>query len=130
MRMITVFVLDDHDSVRQGIRDLVETAGDMAVVGEAATIAEGLTRIRATRPDVAVLDARLPDGNGIDLCRELHTLLPDTRCLILTSSDDPEFVSASVTAGAWGLIVKQIRDMDLLSAIRDVADGRSLSRPS
>jgi DNA-binding NarL/FixJ family response regulator len=128
--MITVFVLDDHDSVRRGICELLETAGDMAVVGEAATVAEARTGIRAVRPRVAVLDARLPDGSGIDLCRELTASLADLRCLILTSSDDPEFVSAAATAGACGYLVKRICDMNLPEAIREVAAGRSLPAPS
>jgi two-component system response regulator DevR len=123
--VIRVFVVDDHDPVRRGIGELIETADDIAVVGEAGTAADALEGIRATRPDVAVLDARLPDRSGIEVCREVTTSIPDTRCLILTCLDDQDSKSAAVAAGASAFLIKEIRGINLLDAIREVAAGEA-----
>lgn len=127
---IRVFLLDDHEIVRRGIAELVGNEADLAVVGEASTAAQALARIPAVRPDVAVLDARLPDGSGIDVCRDIRSAMPEVRCLILTSFDDDDAVFASVMAGAAGYLLKEIRGASLLEAIRQVAAGRSLLDPS
>jgi two-component system response regulator DevR len=127
---IRVFLLDDHEIVRRGIADLLETEGDIAVVGEAGTASEALNRIPAARPDVAVLDARLPDGSGIDVCRDIRSALPDIRCLILTSYDDNDALFAAVMAGAAGYLLKEIRGSGLVDAIRQVAAGKSLLDPT
>jgi DNA-binding NarL/FixJ family response regulator len=121
-----VFLLDDHEIVRRGLTDLLNTTSDLAVVGEAGTADEALRRIPAVKPDVAILDARLPDGSGIDVCREIRSSWPDTRCLILTSYDDDEALFAAVMAGASGYLLKQIGGSSLTDAIRQVAAGRSL----
>ena len=126
---IDVFLLDDHEIVRRGLSDLLSTKPDIRVVGEAGTVAEALARIPAARPDVAVLDARLPDGSGIEVCREIRSRLPDVRCIILTSYDDNDAVLAAVMAGASGYLMKEIRGSNLVGAIRDVAAGRSLLDP-
>lgn len=126
---VRLFLLDDHEVVRRGLADLVELQSDIVVVGEAATAAQALVRIRATRPDVAILDARLADGSGIDVCREIRSVLPDTRCLILTSYDDNDAVFAAVLAGASGYLLKQVRGASIIDAIRQVAAGRSLLDP-
>ena len=107
--MITVFLLDDHEIVRRGLRDLVEAAGDMEVVGEAGTAEEAYGRIPATNPDVAVLDVRLPDGNGIEVCREIRSRRPDIPCLMLTSFADEKAVMAALMAGANGFMLKEVR---------------------
>jgi two-component system, NarL family, response regulator DevR len=127
---IRVFLLDDHEIVRRGIADLFESADDLTVVGEAGTAAEALARIPAVHPDVAVLDARLPDGSGIDVCRDIRSALPDVRCLILTSYDDNDAIFAAVMAGASGYLLKEIRGNSLLDAVRQVAAGKSLLDPS
>jgi two-component system response regulator DevR len=127
---IRVFLLDDHEIVRRGIADLLDAADDLSVVGEAGTAAEALSRIPATRPDVAVLDARLPDGSGIDVCRDIRSSMPEVRCLILTSYDDNDAVFAAVMAGASGYLLKEIRGTSLVDAIRQVASGKSLLDPS
>jgi two-component system, NarL family, response regulator DevR len=121
-----VFLLDDHEVVRRGLTDLVNATADLVVVGEAGTADEALRRIPAAKPDVAILDARLPDGTGIDVCREIRSSWPETRCLILTSYDDDEALFAAVMAGASGYLLKQIRGSSLTDAIRQVAAGRSL----
>jgi two-component system response regulator DevR len=128
--VIRVFLLDDHEIVRRGIAGLFESIDDMSVVGEAGTAAEALARIPAVRPDVAVLDARLPDGSGIDVCRDIRSQLPDVRCLILTSYDDNDAVFAAVMAGASGYLLKEIRGTNLVDAVRQVAAGKSLLDPS
>ncbi len=128
--VIRVVVVDDHDPVRRGIGELIDTADDMVVVGEAATVADALTRIRETRPSVAVLDQRLPDGSGIDVCREITQTLPDTRCVILTCVDDEDLVDSAAMAGASAFLLKEIRGDNLLDTIRDAAAGRSLLSPS
>ncbi len=127
---IRVFVLDDHELVRRGLGDLLGAAADLTVVGEAATAAEALRRIPAVAPDVALLDARLPDGSGIDVCREIRSRWPDVRCLILTSYDDDEALFAAVMAGASGYLLKQIGGTSLVDGIREVARGRSLIDPA
>jgi two-component system response regulator DevR len=127
---ITVFLLDDHEIVRRGVADLLESAPDITVVGEAGTAAQALARIPALKPQVAVLDARLPDGSGIDVCRDIRSAMPEVRCLILTSYDDNDAIFAAVMAGAAGYLLKEIRGTSLLEAIRQVASGKSLLDPS
>ena len=127
---IRVFLLDDHEIVRRGLVDLLSSTTDLVVVGEAATAGEALRRIPAARPDVAVLDARLPDGNGIDVCRDIRSAHPEIRCVILTSYDDDEALFAAVMAGAAGYLLKQIAGNSLLDAVRAVAAGRSLMDPA
>lgn len=127
---ITVFLLDDHEIVRRGIVDLLDAAPDISVVGDAGTAAQALARITALRPQVAVLDGRLPDGSGIDVCREIRSSLPATRCIILTSYDDDDAILASVMAGAAGYLLKEIKGSNLVDAIRQVAAGHSLLDPA
>jgi two-component system, NarL family, response regulator DevR len=129
-RPIRVFILDDHELVRRGLTDLLTTTDDLVIVGEAATAADALRRIPAAAPDVALLDARLPDGSGIDVCREIRSSYENVRCLILTSYDDDEALFAAVMAGASGYLLKQIRGNNLLEGIRQVAAGRSLLDPA
>ncbi len=126
---IRVFLLDDHEIVRRGIADLISAQDDIEVVGEAGSAAQALARIPGARPDVAVLDARLPDGSGIEVCRDLRSADPDIHCLILTSYDDDEALFAAVMAGAAGYLLKEIRGSSLVEAIRQVAAGRSLMDP-
>ncbi|WP_338693136.1 response regulator transcription factor [Streptomyces sp. Q6] len=123
---IRVFLLDDHEVVRRGVHDLLEDQEDISVVGEAATIAQALARVPALRPDVAVLDVRLPDGDGVTVCRQLRSDLPDLACLMLTSFDDEEALLDSIMAGASGYVLKQIQGSDLVNAVRTVATGQSL----
>ena len=125
-----VFLLDDHEVVRRGLRDLLEQGGDIEVVGEAGRVDEALRRILAVRPDVAVLDARLPDGSGIEVCREIRSSLPSVACLILTSYDDDEALFAAIMAGAAGYVLKQIRGTDLVDAVYRVAQAQSLLDPA
>jgi two-component system response regulator DevR len=127
---IKVFLLDDHEVVRRGLKDLLESDGDIEVVGESGSAAEATRRIPALRPDVAVLDARLPDGSGIDVCREIRSREPRTSALILTSYDDDEALFAAIMAGASGYVLKQIRGNDLVDAVRRVASGQSLLDPA
>jgi two-component system response regulator DevR len=127
---IGVFLLDDHEIVRRGLRDLLEGEEDLAVVGEAGTAEQALNRIPATRPDVALLDVRLPDGDGIEVCREIRSRHEDVACLMLTSFSDDEAVYAAILAGAAGYILKQIHGQDLLEAVRRVAAGESLLDPA
>ncbi|MFD4401294.1 response regulator [Nocardia sp. NPDC058499] len=124
--MITVFLVDDHEIVRRGVADLIDAEDDMEVIGEAGDVARALARIPALRPDVVVLDVRLPDGNGIELCRELCSARPDLPCLILTSFTDEQAMLDAILAGARGYVVKDITTLALISAIRDIAAGRSL----
>jgi two-component system, NarL family, response regulator DevR len=126
---IRIFLLDDHEVVRRGVADLLSSVSDFVVVGEAGTADEARNRIVAIRPDVAILDARLPDGSGIDVCRDIRSALPETYCLILTSYDDEDAVLASVLAGASGYVLKEVRGSGLIDAIRQVAMGRSLIPP-
>ncbi|MGE5764590.1 MAG: response regulator [Mycobacterium leprae] len=123
---IRVFLLDDHEIVRRGLRDLLEVEPDIEVVGEGGSAAEALARIPAVRPDVAVLDVRLPDGNGVEVCREVRSRLPDVRCLMLTSFADDEALFDAIMAGASGYVLKQIRGNELVDAVRAVAAGKSL----
>ncbi|GGZ64589.1 response regulator [Streptomyces bluensis] len=127
---IRVFLLDDHEVVRRGVHDLLNDEPDITVVGEAATVEQALVRVPALRPDVAVLDVRLPDGDGVTVCRELRSRMPDLACLMLTSFDDEEALLDSIMAGASGYVLKQIRGSDLVSAVRTVAAGQSLLDPS
>jgi two-component system response regulator DevR len=127
---IRVFILDDHELVRRGLTDLLTTTKDLTIVGEAATAADALHRIPAVAPDVALLDARLPDGSGIDVCREIRSSYENVRCLILTSYDDDEALFATVMAGASGYLLKQIGGNSLIEGIRQVAAGRSLLDPA
>jgi DNA-binding NarL/FixJ family response regulator len=128
--MIRVFLLDDHEVVRRGIRELLGQDGDIEIVGESGSAVEAVHRIPALRPDVAVLDARLPDGNGIDVCRDVRAVDPTIRGLILTSYDDDAALFAAIMAGASGYILKQIRGTDLIDAVRRVAAGQSLLDPA
>ncbi|HTW20478.1 MAG TPA: response regulator transcription factor [Mycobacteriales bacterium] len=126
---IRVFLLDDHEVVRRGVKDMLEAEGDITVVGEASTVAEAIARAPMIRPDVAVLDVRLPDGSGVTACRELRTLIPGTACLMLTSFADDEAMLNAIIAGAQGFVLKQIRGSDLIGAVRVVAAGGSLLDP-
>jgi two-component system response regulator DevR len=127
---IRVFLLDDHEIVRRGIADVLEEQPGIVVVGEAATAGEALRRIPAARPHVAVLDARLPDGSGIDVCRDIRSSAPEVRCLILTSYDDNDALFAAVMAGAAGYLLKEVRGTSLIDAVRQVAAGKSLLDPA
>ncbi|WP_327116920.1 response regulator transcription factor [Streptomyces sp. NBC_01341] len=126
---ITVFLLDDHEVVRRGVHELLSAEGDIEVVGEAGTAADALARITATRPDVAVLDVRLPDGSGVEVCREVRSADDRIKCLMLTSYADDEALFDAIMAGASGYVLKAIRGNELLSAVRDVAAGKSLLDP-
>lgn len=127
--MIRVFVLDDHEVVRTGLRDLLESTGEFTVVGEAGSAEEAMRRIPATHPDVAVLDVRLPDGNGVEVCRDIRNEHPGVYCLMLTSFADDEALFDSIMAGASGYLLKQVRGVDLVDAVRKVAAGSSLIDP-
>ena len=126
---VRVFLLDDHEIVRRGVREVLEAEDDLVVVGEAATAGEALARVPAVRPDVAVLDVRLPDGDGVTLCRELRSADPGLACLMLTSYADDEALFGAIMAGAAGYVLKQIRGVDLVGAVRTVAGGGSLLDP-
>lgn len=126
---VRLFLVDDHEVVREGLAELLNDVPDFEVVGEAGTAAHALARIPAARPDVALLDMRLPDGNGIDVCRDVRAALPETHCLILTSYDDQDAVLAAVLAGASGYVLKEVRATALVDAIRQAALGRSLIDP-
>lgn len=127
---IRVYLLDDHEIVRQGIRTFLEAAGDIEVVGESASAVEAGSRIPALRPDVAVLDARLPDGSGIEVCRTVRSVDPSINALILTSYDDDEALFSAIMAGASGYVLKEVKSSDLIGAIRHVASGKSLIDPA
>ncbi|TPQ24172.1 response regulator [Streptomyces sporangiiformans] len=127
---IQVFLLDDHEVVRRGVRDLLNDEPDITVIGEAGTVEQALVRVPALRPQVAVLDVRLPDGDGVSVCRELRSRMPELACLMLTSFDDEEALLDSIMAGASGYVLKQIQGSDLVSAVRTVARGQSLLDPS
>jgi len=126
---IAVFLLDDHEVVRLGVRDLLEAEPDIRVVGEAGTASSALARIEALRPDVAVLDVRLPDGDGVSVCREIRSRMPEVACLMLTSFGDDEALFDAIMAGAAGYVLKQIRGTDLVGAVRTVASGQSMLDP-
>jgi len=127
---IRVFLLDDHEIVRRGLRELLEAEDDLEVVGEAGTAAEALARVPAVQPDVAVLDVRLPDGNGVEVCRDIRAANPDIKCLMLTSYADDEALFDSIMAGASGYVLKQVRGVELVDGIRRVAAGQSLLDPT
>jgi len=127
---IRVFLLDDHEVVRRGLADLLDAEPDISVVGDADTVAHALVRGPALRPDVAVLDVRLPDGDGITVCRELRDRMPELACLMLTSFDDEDALLDAIMAGAAGYVLKQIRGTDLVSAVRTVASGQSMLDPA
>ncbi|MCM0677408.1 response regulator transcription factor [Micromonospora phytophila] len=128
--MIRVFLLDDHEVVRRGLADLLQSSGDIEVVGESGLAQEASRRIPALKPDVAILDARLPDGNGIDVCRDVRAVDSSIKGLILTSYEDDEALFAAIMAGAAGYVLKQIRGTDLVDAVRRVAAGQSLLDPA
>lgn len=119
-------MVDDHEVVRRGLIDLLKTDPELDVVGEAASVAQAMARIPELRPDVAVLDVRLPDGNGIELCRDLLSRMPDLRCLMLTSFTSDEAMLDAILAGASGYVVKDIKGMELACAVKEVGAGRSL----
>jgi two-component system, NarL family, response regulator DevR len=124
--MVNVFLVDDHELVRRGLIDLVSSDPELQVIGEASSVSEAMARIPALRPDVAVLDVRLPDGNGIELCRDLLSRLPGLRCLMLTSFTSDEAMLDAILAGASGYVIKDIKGMDLTHAIKEVGAGHSL----
>ncbi|MEC4570168.1 response regulator transcription factor [Streptomyces virginiae] len=126
---ITVFLLDDHEVVRRGVHDLLDAEPDLTVVGEAGTARQALDRIPALRPRVAILDVRLQDGDGVSVCRELRSRMPQLACLMLTSFDDEEALLDAVMAGASGYVLKQITGTDLVTAVRTVASGQSMLDP-
>ena len=125
-----MFLLDDHEIVRRGVRQLLEDSGEIVVVGEAGTAADALARIPPTRPDVALLDVRLPDGNGVEVCREVRSRHPEIQCLMLTSFSDDEALFQAIMAGAAGYLLKQIKGPDIVDAIKRVATGQSLLDPA
>jgi two-component system response regulator DevR len=129
-KKIRVYLLDDHEIVRRGLRELLESEGDIEVVGESGLAQEATRRIPALRPDVAVLDGRLPDGSGIDVCREVRSQDPAIAALILTSYDDDAALFAAIMAGAAGYVLKQIRGNDLIETVRRVAAGQSMLDPA
>ena len=128
--MPRVFLLDDHEIVRRGLRELFDAEDDLEVVGEAATAEEAVARVPSTKPDVAVLDVRLPDGDGVEVCRDLRSAMPELKCLMLTSFADDEALFSAILAGASGYVLKQIKGGDLVSAVRRVAAGESLLDPA
>jgi DNA-binding NarL/FixJ family response regulator len=128
--VIRVYLLDDHEVVRRGLRDMLEQEDDIEVVGESGSAVDAAHRIPALRPDVAVLDGRLPDGSGIDVCRDVRSVDPSIKALILTSYEDDEALFAAIMAGAAGYVLKQIRGTDLIDGIRRVAAGQSLLDPA
>ena len=127
---IRVFLLDDHEIVRRGLRDLLEDSGRIEVVGEAGTAVEAMSRIPPTRPHVAVLDVRLPDGDGVSVCRDVRSRHPEIQCLMLTSFSDDEALFQAIMAGAAGYLLKQIKGPDIVDAIVRVAAGQSLLDPA
>jgi two-component system, NarL family, response regulator DevR len=126
---IRVLLVDDHEIVRRGLRDLLDGEPGIEVVAEAGSVAEALVRAGATKPDVAVVDVRLPDGAGVELCRSLRSLEPAPYCLVLTAFDDEQAMVEAITAGASGYLLKQVRGQDVVHAVREVAAGRSLLDP-
>ncbi|MEU1663836.1 response regulator transcription factor [Streptomyces sparsogenes] len=127
---IRVFLLDDHEVVRRGLHDLLDAEPDIEVVGDAGTAAQAMARGPALRPDVAILDVRLPDGDGVTVCRELRSAMPGLACLMLTSFDDDDALLDAIMAGAAGYVLKQIKGSDLVSAVRTVASGQSMLDPA
>ncbi|MBL1088229.1 MULTISPECIES: response regulator [Streptomyces] len=129
-RPIRVFLVDDHEVVRRGVEDLLDAEPDIEVVGDAGTASHALARGPALRPDVAVLDVRLPDGDGVSVCRELRSRMPGLACLMLTSFDDDEALLDAIMAGAAGYVLKEIKGADLVAAVRTIASGRSMLDPA
>jgi len=127
--MVRLFLVDDHEVVRRGLTELFDAEDDMEVVGEAGTAEQALTRVASARPDVAVLDLRLPDGDGVGVCREIRSAHPEIQCVILTSYADDEAVFNAVMAGAAGYLLKDVRGRDLVDGVRRVAQGQSLLDP-
>jgi two-component system, NarL family, response regulator DevR len=127
---VRVFLLDDHEVVRRGVRELLEVEEDFEIVGEAGTAEEALARIPVAEPDVAIIDMRLPDGNGVEVCREVRSRNPAVQCVMLTSFADDEALFDSIMAGAAGYLLKQIKGTDLVDAVRRVASGQSLLDPN
>ncbi|WP_229788132.1 response regulator, partial [Nocardioides luteus] len=127
---IRVFLLDDHEVIRRGIKDLLEDEDDIVVVGESGLADEARRRIPALRPDVAILDGRLPDGSGIDVCRDIRSVDPSIAALILTSFDDDDALFSAIMAGASGYVLKQVRSADLVAGVRQVAAGHSMLDPA
>ena len=128
--MTRVFVLDDHDVVRRGLKELLEDSGDIEVVGEAGTAVEALMRIPLAEPDVAVLDVRLSDGNGVEVCREIRLRHPEIKCVMFSAFDDEVTIVESILAGASGFVLKQIRGGEIVDAVHVVASGESLFEPA
>ncbi|WP_368497360.1 response regulator [Herbiconiux sp. A18JL235] len=128
--MTTVFLVDDHEIVRRGVAELLRSEPGIEVVGEAGSVSEALARIGATVPDVALLDVRLPDGSGVDLCRQVLSLHPGVRCLMLTAYDDDDALFSAVMAGASGYVLKDVRGTRLTDAVKAVAAGRTLTDPA
>jgi two-component system response regulator DevR len=124
--MITVFLVDDHEVVRRGVAEMIDDEEDLTVVGQASSVSEAVARVPALRPDVAVLDMRLPDGNGVELCRDLRSKMPGLNCLMLTSYTDDQAMMDAILAGAAGYVIKDIKGVDLVSAVRTVGSGQSL----
>ena len=127
--VIKVFLLDDHELVRVGVKDMLESQPDIRVIGEAGTAESALARIPALRPDVAILDVRLPDGDGVSVCREIRSRMPEVACLMLTSFEEDQSLFDAVMAGAAGYVLKQIHGTDLVGAVRTVASGQSMLDP-
>ncbi|WP_324111369.1 response regulator transcription factor [Microbacterium sp.] len=128
--MITVFLVDDHEIVRRGLAELLEAQPDMTVVGEAGTCRDAVARIRATPPAIAILDVQLPDGSGIDVCRQIRQEFPETRCLMLTAYDDDDAIFAAILADASGCLLKAVRGDELVRSARAVAAGRRMLHPT
>ena len=128
--MTRVFVLDDHDLVRRGLKELLEDSGDIEVVGEAGTAVEARSGIPLAEPDVAVLDVRLSDGNGVEVCREIRSRHPEIKCVMFSAFDDEVTIVESILAGASGFVLKQIKGGDIVNAVRVVANGESLFEPA
>jgi DNA-binding NarL/FixJ family response regulator len=124
--VLTVFLVDDHEVVRRGVAEMLEEEDDLTVIGQASSVAEAMARIPALQPDLVLLDVRLPDGNGVELCRDLRSKLPELNCLMLTSFTDEQAMMDAILAGAGGYVIKDIRGMELVSAIRTVGSGRSM----
>jgi two-component system response regulator DevR len=124
--VLTVFLVDDHEVVRRGVAEMLDEEDDLTVIGQASSVAEAMARVPALQPDLVLLDVRLPDGNGVELCRDLRSKLPELNCLMLTSFTDEQAMLDAILAGAGGYVIKDIKGMELVSAVRTVGSGRSL----